>query len=191
MIINIHYNIVHISHNMMRCTSDKVDFYLSMFGIGDFFLSVVIFDFVVLEQRLETVQRKLHEMNFTEQKEKFLKFKLFHCLFMLVFISSEKFLIAQNSILCAFGFFGSCIQTDIYFHLKTLCIVIVYGAMSKIGREFSCYSLIFVWLFCIFKPSPTRIEFSPFFSLAYGCHFEFKNGRLYRNRKINLQAPIK
>ena len=66
--------------------------------------------------------------------------------------------------------------------------MLVYGAMSKIGLFATVW---FVGLFCIFKPSPTRIELSPFFYLSYMAAISnLKMADLYRDRKINL-LPIK
>ena len=67
------------------------------------------------------------------------------------------------------------------------CIhLVVYGAMLK------KLTFIYFLLFCLFKPSPTRIELSPFFPLA--CMATISNSKwqiyrvFYRDRKIKLKS---
>ena len=64
---------------------------------------------------------------------------------------------------------------------------LVYGAMSKIGLlRIFLLQFNFVWLFCIFKPFPTRIEQSPFSPLHVWLPVRSQNGRFIQGSKNQL-----
>ena len=65
-------------------------------------------------------------------------------------------------------------------------IILVYGVLCNPASFFAIHY--FVWLFCIFKPFPTKIELSPFFSLAWMAAISNSKWPIYTGTAMHING---